>query len=55
MNAVQSVTTIEFPCEDWIVTRTKEGEMVSVNPVAATWTLVSGEDRRRFAERGMDV
>jgi hypothetical protein len=53
--ATQSVETITFPCEDWIVTRTKEGELVSINPVAGTWTLLSGEDRRRFFEQGKDI
>jgi hypothetical protein len=53
--ATQSVETIEFPCEDWVVTRTPQGELVSVNPVPGTWTLISGEDRRRFAEKGQDI
>jgi hypothetical protein len=53
--ATQSVETIEFPCEEWIATRTPQGEMVGVNPIPATWTLISGEDRRRFAEKGLDV
>lgn len=51
----QSVETIDFPCEEWIVTRTPQGEMVSVKPIPGSWTLVSGEDCRTFAERGMDV
>lgn len=51
----QSVETIAFPCEDWLVTRTKGGELVGINPVPGTWTLISGEDRRRFAEQGKDI
>jgi hypothetical protein len=51
----QSIETIEFPCEEWIATRNPQGEMLGVNPVAGSWTLISGEDRRRFAERGFDV
>lgn len=51
----QSVETIEFPCEEWFATRTPQGEMVGINPIPGTWTLISGEDRRRFAERSLDV
>lgn len=29
--------------------------MVKINPVPGTWTLIGGEDRRRFGEKGMDV
>jgi hypothetical protein len=54
-SATQSVENLEFPCEEWVATRTPQGELVGIHPVAATWTLVSGEDRRRFAERGLDV
>lgn len=54
-SATQSVENLEFPCEEWVATRTPQGEMVGVNPVAGTWTLISGEDRRRFAEKGLDV
>lgn len=53
--ASQSVSTVEFPCEEWLVTRTPQGEMVSVKPIPGTWTLVSAEDCRTFAERGLDV
>lgn len=53
--AVQTTETIEFTCEEWIAARTPQGELVSVNPVPGTWTLLSGEDRRKFAERGIDV
>jgi hypothetical protein len=53
--ASQSIETIEFPCEEWVATRTSQGEMVEVYPVAGSWTLISGEDRRRFAERGLNV
>jgi hypothetical protein len=35
--------------------RTPEGELISLHPVAGTWTLLGGEDRRRFSEKGMDV
>lgn len=55
MQAVQSVETITFTCEEWVAARTPQGELVSVNPVPGTWTLLSGEDRRVFAERGIDV
>lgn len=55
VGATQSVDTIEFPCEEWFVTRTPQGEIVGVNPIGATWTLISAEDRRRFAERRLDV
>lgn len=53
--ATQSVQLVEFPCEEWAAMRTPEGELVSINPVAGTWTLLGGEDRRRFYEKGMDV
>lgn len=55
MTAVQSVGLVEFPCEEWAAMRTPEGELVSINPVAGTWTLLGGEDRRRFFEKGMNV
>jgi len=55
MVATQSVEVIEFPCEEWFATRTPQGEMIGVNPLPGTWTLISGEDRRKFAERGLDV
>jgi len=54
-SALQSVQTIEFPCEEWFATRTPQGELVSIRPIPATWTLISGEDRRQFAEKGLDV
>ncbi|VVB55239.1 Uncharacterised protein [uncultured archaeon] len=47
--------TIEFPCEEWIATRTPQGELIGINPVPGSWTMISGEDRRRFAERQMNV
>ena len=53
--ATQSITTVEFPCEEWAATRTLQGEIIGVNPIPGTWTLISGEDRRRFAERGIDL
>jgi len=53
--ASQTVETVEFSCEEWLVTRTPEGEIVSIRPIAGTWTLVSGEDQRRFGEKGIDV
>lgn len=53
--ATQSVQLVEFPCEEWVAMRTPEGELVSLNPVAGTWTLLGGEDRRRFSEKGMNV
>ena len=52
---VQSVETITFPCEEWLVTRTPQGEIVGIKPIAATWTLLGTEDIRRFAEKGLDV
>jgi uncharacterized C2H2 Zn-finger protein len=51
----QTVETVTFPCEDWVAMRSPQGELVSVNPIAGTWCLVGGEDRRRFADKGMDV
>ena len=53
--ATQSVELIEFPCEEWVAMRTPEGELVSINPVAGTWTLLGGDDRRRFHAKGIDV
>lgn len=53
--AVQSVELVEFPCEEWLALRTPEGELVSINPVAGTWTLLGGEDRRRFHSKGLNV
>jgi hypothetical protein len=53
--ATQSVEIIEFPCEEWIATRSPKGELVGIQPIPGTWTLVSGEDRRRFSERGIDA
>lgn len=50
--ATTTVETIEFPCEDWFVQRTPQGELVSIRPVPGTWTLLSVEDRQRFAEQG---
>jgi hypothetical protein len=55
MTVTQETRTIEFPCEEWIAQRTLEGELVGIKPVAGSWTLVGGDDRRRFAERGLDV
>lgn len=55
MGATQSVQLVEFPCEEWVAMRTPEGELVSIHPVAGTWTLLGGEDRRRFWLKGMDV
>ena len=55
MGATQTVQLIEFPCEEWAAMRTPEGELVSIHPVAGTWTLLGGEDRFRFYEKGMDV
>lgn len=47
---------IEFPCEEWPAARDKDtGILVSLYPVAGTWTLIGGEDRRRFSERGINV
>jgi uncharacterized C2H2 Zn-finger protein len=54
-SASQSVETITFPCEEWFATRTPQGELVSIKPIPGTWTLLGGEDRRRFAERGVNV
>lgn len=53
--AIQDVQTITFPCEEWHATRTPQGELVSIKPMPGTWTLISGEDSRRFAEKGVDV
>jgi transcription elongation factor Elf1 len=53
--ATQTVETVTFPCEEWVATRTKKGNLVAINPVPGTWTLIGGEDRRRFAERGKDI
>jgi hypothetical protein len=53
--ATQSIQTVEFPCEEWFVTRTPQGELVSIRPVPGTWTLLSFEDQKHFAEHGQDV
>jgi len=55
VTAYHHTETIEFPCEEWIATRTPQGEMVGINPVPGTWTLIAPDDQRRFAERGTDV
>ena len=52
---IQSVEIIEFPCEDWMALRTSQGELIKIRPIRGTWTLISGEDRRRFAEQNFDV
>jgi hypothetical protein len=49
------IPLVEFPCEEWTATRTHEGELVSVEPIPGTWTLVGGEDRRRLAIRGLNI
>lgn len=54
-SAVQSVETITFPCEEWVAARTKQGVLVGIDPVPGTWTLLSGEDRRNFAQRGLNI
>jgi hypothetical protein len=46
---------VEFPCEEWLATRTPQGELVSVEPIPGTWTLIAAEDRRRFADKGMNI
>ena len=53
--ASQSIETIEFPCEEWVATRTPQGVLVGIRPIPGTWTLISGEDRRRYAEQKLDV
>ena len=55
MTVTQTIPVLEFPCEEWVAVRTSTGEMVSAHPVAGTWTLIGGEDRRRFFERGLNV
>lgn len=55
MTATQTAPLVTFPCEEWAATRTPQGELVGINPVAGTWTLISGEDRRRFFQRGLNV
>jgi len=52
---IQVIVTCEFPCEEWMAVRTPQGELVSVNPIPGTWTLIGAEDRRRFADRGLNV
>lgn len=47
--------TVEFPYEEWVALRTPQGELVKVNPVKGTWTLLGGEDRRRMAEKQINV
>ena len=54
-SAIQSVETIEFPCEEWFVVRSAVGEMVSVRPVPGSWTLLAIEDQQTFAKNGQDV
>ena len=47
---------VEFDCDEWLAQRNGDtGELISIQPVAGTWTLIGGEDRRRFCERGMNV
>lgn len=53
--AIQSTETIEFPCEEWAAVRTPQGELVSVNPVPGTWTLLAPHDRRDFARKGVNL
>lgn len=55
MTVTQQAQMIEFPCEEWVAARTPEGELVGIDPVPGTWTLIGGEDRRRFFEKGLDV
>jgi hypothetical protein len=56
MSATQSVERVDFPCEEWVAARNRDtGELVALDPVPGTWTLIGGEDRRRFADRGMNV
>ena len=55
-NILQTVETVTFPCEEWPATRNRDtGELVGLRPLPGTWTLISGEDRRRFAKRGMSL
>jgi len=55
-NIIQNVETIEFPYEEWAAARNRDtGELVGLDPIPGTWTLIGGEDRRRFAEKGMNV
>ena len=51
-----SAPVVGFPCESWHAVRDgSTGELVAIDPVAGTWTLIGGEDRRRFADRGLNV
>lgn len=47
--------TVEFPYEEWVALRTSEGELVEIRPIKGSWTLLGGEDRRRMAEKGLNV
>ena len=51
----QLVETIEFPCEEWFVQRTPQGEMVTIKPIPGSWTLLSPEDQYRFIQQGLDA
>lgn len=53
--STQIINTCEFPCEEWVAIRTPQGELVSVNPVPGTWTLIGGQDRQRFANQGFNI
>lgn len=55
MSAAQETPVLEFACEEWAATRKPNGELISVHPIPGTWTLIGGEDRRRFYEKGMNV
>jgi hypothetical protein len=47
--------TVEFPYEEWFAARTPQGVLVKIQPVKGSWTLLSGEDRRRMAEKSVNV
>jgi len=53
--AIAPPQVVEFPCEEWLATRTEQGELVSIEPIPGTWTLIGGEDRRKLAVKGLNV
>jgi hypothetical protein len=52
----ETVETITFPHEEWVVIRnTDSKQLVSVRPVPGTWTLLSVEDRLQMAGKGLYI
>jgi hypothetical protein len=52
----QIVETITFPHEEWVAIRNNDSkQLVSVQPVPGTWTLLAAEDRMQLAKKGLYV